>query len=77
VSSRRDTLTFEHHATVAALPDAQAVPLLEWAAAEDKTREQLRTRVKQLRRDAREVELAEAIEEQTHILGVPASSVSA
>jgi hypothetical protein len=70
VSSRLDTLTFEHHAAVAALPDAQAVPLLEWAGREGKTREELRTRVKQLRRDAREVELAEAIEEQTHLLGV-------
>jgi hypothetical protein len=66
-SCRHEGLTFEHHAAVAALPDAQAVPLLEWAAAEGKTREELRTRVKQLRRDACEVELAEAIEEQTHL----------
>jgi N6-adenosine-specific RNA methylase IME4 len=37
---------------------------------EGKTREELRTRVKQLRRDAREFELAAAIEQQTHLLGV-------
>lgn len=59
VSSRQDRLTFEHHKSVAALADDAALPLLRWASEDPENRPatDLRTRAKQVRRDAREVEL--------------------
>lgn len=61
VSSRLDTVSFNHHQAVAALPDDQAREALEWAKDNDATYQQLRTRVQQLRRSYREEELATKI----------------
>jgi N6-adenosine-specific RNA methylase IME4 len=64
---RFNTLEHWHHQIVAPLPDEQAIPLLEWCRDSDPapTAQQLRTRIKQLRRADREEELAEAIEQAT------------
>jgi N6-adenosine-specific RNA methylase IME4 len=72
VSRRRDTLTFEHYAIVAALSDDIAIPLLQWCdQAEEPPRStlELTARIKQLRRDNRERELADATEEAARTLG--------
>jgi N6-adenosine-specific RNA methylase IME4 len=60
--SRLTDLSFEHHAIVAPLPDEQAVPLLQWCrdAPQPRSVQELRTRVKQLARAAREAELGDA-----------------
>lgn len=62
VSCRHDTLSFEHHRIVTPLPDEQAVPLLRWCldAPEPRSVQELRTRMKQLARAAREAELGDA-----------------
>ena len=72
VSLRHDTLTFEHHKIVAALPDEQAIPLLEWAAEDpaERSAADLRTRVKQLRRQTREREFSEITKAAMDVLNV-------
>lgn len=64
-SKRFEGLEWWHHQIVAALPDEQAIPLLEWCrdANEAPTAQQLRTRIQQLRRAEREEELADKIEQ--------------
>lgn len=72
LSGRHDRLTFEHHRLVAKLPDEQARPLLAWCAEtnEPRSTRDLLARVKQVRRDTREVELADHIDRVSTILGV-------
>jgi N6-adenosine-specific RNA methylase IME4 len=62
--NRFDKLTFDHHRIVAPLPDEQAIPLLQWYAEPEEPRppRELKTRVKQVKRDMREAELAQTIE---------------
>jgi len=57
LSRRRDSLSFAHHAEVAALPEPEQEHLLDRAEAEGWRRERLRAEVQQRRRDipAREV----------------------
>jgi len=69
VSMRIDTLTFEHHAIVAALSDKIAIPLLQWCAQEGRSASQLRTRVKQLSRAKRAAQFAAATEEASRQIG--------
>jgi N6-adenosine-specific RNA methylase IME4 len=71
VSRRRDTLSFEHHAEVAALPTDKADELLDWCLEPDepRTRQELRTRKQQIRRAEREEELAGKIAQSTYNVG--------
>lgn len=71
VSSRLDTLSFRHHQAVAALPDDEAVALLDWCAETDPPRstESLRAHVKKSRRAEREHELADATLEASRAFG--------
>jgi N6-adenosine-specific RNA methylase IME4 len=57
VSCRHDTLTFEHHRAVAALPDEPAQALLEVAANQGLSVAELRALVKRDRREQREEDL--------------------
>jgi len=60
-----------HHQIVAPLPDEGAIPLLEWCRDTDPTptAQQLRTRVQQLRRQSREEDLADKIEQAAQEIG--------
>jgi N6-adenosine-specific RNA methylase IME4 len=59
VSTRVDTLTFDHHRAVSPLEDHQAIPLLEWAAEapNERSAKDLRNRVKQIKRQSKEARL--------------------
>jgi N6-adenosine-specific RNA methylase IME4 len=67
--SRLNTLSFKHHQIVSSLPDAEAIPLLEIAAKRNLSAAELRSLVKQARRAAREVDLAETIRLSSAALG--------
>jgi N6-adenosine-specific RNA methylase IME4 len=57
---RIHALTFEHHQIAAALPDAEAIPLLQWCEQGpdgQRSAEELRARIKQIRRAEKEAEL--------------------
>lgn len=68
---RREVLSFEHHAEVAALPPATADALLDWCLESDepRTRQELRTRKQQIRRAEREQELAGKIADVAYAVG--------
>ncbi len=55
-SRRRDTLSFSHHAEVAALPAAQADELLDLAEREEWSKRELRAEVNQRRNAVRQVQ---------------------
>jgi N6-adenosine-specific RNA methylase IME4 len=74
-ASLRSALPFHHHAVVAALPDAQAIPLLEWAASEGKSIRDVRARVNQLHREAKVAKLAGATKAASAKLGIKLYSV--
>ena len=63
---RINGLSFKHHRLVAALPDVEALPLLQWCletvpeTGEPRPTQELKTRIKQVRREQREAELGEA-----------------
>ena len=71
VSKRFDTLEWWHHKIVSALPDQQAIPLLQWCedASDQPTAQELRTRVKQVKRASRVVKFAKATEEASRQIG--------
>jgi len=60
VSLRRDSLSFDHHKVVAALPDDEARSLLDVAATQHLSVAELRALVKRDKRAAKEEELGEA-----------------
>jgi N6-adenosine-specific RNA methylase IME4 len=71
-SLRKDTLSFEHHKVAARIKDDnEAIALLEWCldAPEPRSAEELRARIKQVRRADREVDLAEATVAASEALG--------
>lgn len=59
VLNRFNTLSFKHHAVVAALPNEQAKPLLAWAAEtpEPRSTRELAAKVKKVARAAKEADL--------------------
>jgi N6-adenosine-specific RNA methylase IME4 len=71
VLCRHNTLSFEHHRAVAPLPDEMAIPLLHWCleAPDPRSVSDLRNRVKQIKRDAREKAMAEKTEAASAALG--------
>jgi N6-adenosine-specific RNA methylase IME4 len=68
---RNNTLGYEHHRLVAALPDEQAIPLLQWCAATEPPRstQQLFIRKQQIHRANREAALAETIAQAAQEVG--------
>jgi N6-adenosine-specific RNA methylase IME4 len=72
VLSRDNRLSFHHYRFVAKLPDEHAVPLLQWClqAPEPRGPQELNARVKQIKRDAREVALADRIRQESAKVGL-------
>jgi hypothetical protein len=72
VLSRDNRLSFHHYRFVAKLPDEQAVPLLQWCleTLEPRGPQELNARVKQIKRDAREVALADRIRQESAKIGL-------
>ena len=72
VLMRINTLSFYHHQIAAAVEDdVEASALLQWCleTAQPRTTDELKTRLKQLRRDSKEVDLAERIEQEAAYVG--------
>ena len=75
VSRRRDTLTFKHHAEVASIAPSKADALLARTIQQQAetgvlmSANTMRQEVKRLKREAREIELAESINEASHEIG--------
>ena len=67
-----NTLSFKHHAIVAALPDEQAIPLLQWfgETPEPRLALELAARVKQVRRSDNEGALAGRIAAASQQVGI-------
>lgn len=75
VSIRIDTLSFSHHRAVVSLPTKQATEILRWASREAKRSGEpppirmLVQKAKQIRRETRETEMAEATQQASAQLG--------
>jgi N6-adenosine-specific RNA methylase IME4 len=68
-SSRRDTVSFKHHLVLAGEPEDVQTTLLAEAIKQGLSAAQLHTRIKQLRRTAREQELGDATRQAAAELG--------
>jgi hypothetical protein len=62
-SRRHDVLSFKHHAEVAALPEATADDMLDWAERERKSTRELRQRVKAWKANPSGVDIGKRVED--------------